>query len=335
MCLIKNKMGDNFGLNDNYEYTEYWLDSLDNSGSYSGNASATDWPLFQFGNISLDNLVAIKVLEWQIPFSYYIFTTVNQNFILNETGYTTQTVTIPVGNYTAVQLATVLATALTTASALSGSGNTWTVTYSPNTQKFTFTSSTTQFSFTFGTGYNQVDSNGFSIPPNSGNRNPRLWIGFPPGVTSSVANVIVSPNADLVSGPNYLYINSRTIGSGVHGYLPAGATNLGGGVSGPQLAKITVNVNSSGVIVGQDPSPLMWFFRDSHQAFTSCDFYLTLGNLGGGNTTYPLQLNGLSFSIKVGMLLRQMNDSTSHIGNYQNGRVTESFGPKKRTRNLF
>lgn len=36
--------GDNFGLNDNYDYFELELDSLDNSGSMSGTAAPTDWP---------------------------------------------------------------------------------------------------------------------------------------------------------------------------------------------------------------------------------------------------------------------------------------------------
>lgn len=326
-------MGDNYGLNDNYEYTEYWLDSLDNSGAYATGYPATDWPLFQFGNISIDKLVAIKILDWQIPFSWYVFTTVNQNFTLNETGFASGIVTIPVGNYTAAVLTGIMKAALDAASVTSGSANIWTVTYSAVTQKFTFVSSVTSFSFGFGSAGGTLDINGLPVAPNTGNRNPRLWIGFPAGTTASIGTTLIAPNSDLVSGPNYLYLNSRTIGAGVRGFLPAGAINFG--VSGPNIAKIPVNVNPGGIVIGSDPAPLMWFYRDSTQAFSSLDLYLTLGNLGSNTATYPLPLNGIGFSVKIGMLLRIQNDTTDVQPTFQNGRVTQSTGPKKRQKNLF
>ncbi len=317
-----------WGLSDDYDYEEYWLDSLNNSGS-QGSAPATDWPIFEFGNVSLNDLVGIKVLEVQIPFSYYIFTTANQTFQMIENGYSQVPVTIPIGNYTINQFLPVMIAALNAASITSGSGNTWTVTYTSVTNKITFTASATDYTFIFGSAGGGLDSNGQVILPNSGNRNPRLWIGFPAGTSSSVAKVLVSPNSIQLSGPNYMLLNSTIIGSGIHGYLPKGAIALGGGPSGPQMAMIPINVNENGIILWQDPSPLMWFNRDTKTSLTALDFYFTLGNLGSSTTQYPLAFNGIPFSLKIGLLLHKKEAASSQISTAQGGRVTDRIGIKR------
>jgi len=192
---------------------------------------------------------------------------------------------IAIGNYSG---GGALATALQTA--LNSVSTGYTVTFSDQTQKFTFSTSrsgVSSFSFTFG------------LPTNSGNKNPRLYIGFPGGITTSTGLTLVSPNSVLISGPNYLYVNSSTIGQLTDLYLPQGATNLGGGNAGPQMAKIPVNVVSGNVIFWQDPDPQKWFDVENLPLLNRVDFYLTLGNT---TTQIPLQLNGLSFSIKLGVL---------------------------------
>lgn len=317
-----------WGLDSEYQYEEYWLDSLNNSGS-QGAAPATDWPVFEFGNVSLNDVVGIKVLEAQIPFSYYVFTTINGSFNMVENGFASTVVTIPPGNYSTVDFEAIMVTALNTASTISGSGNTWTVTYSTSTGKITYKSSTTPFSFNFGSPGNTYSSDGKPIQMNTGNRNPRLWIGFPAGTTYSNGTTLEAPNASLLSGPNYLLLNSTQLGSGIHGYLPKGAIALGGGPSGPQMSMIPVNVNENGIIQWQDPSPLMWFIRDTKTALTSLDFYFTLGNLGSTFTQYPLAFNGLSFSLKLGLLLRNKETASSQTSTFQGGRVTERLGLKR------
>jgi hypothetical protein len=134
--------------------------------------------------------------------------------------------------------------------------------------------------------------------------NPRLYIGFPGGGTSSQTfgaggDALEAPNAALVSGPNYLYLNSLKLGQLCNMYLPEGAFNLGGGNAGPQLSKIPVNVQPGGVIYWQDPDPQKWWDLENLTTLLSCDFYLTLGNT---TTQTPLALNGLGFSLKLGML---------------------------------
>jgi hypothetical protein len=328
-------MGDNFGLNDNFSYLELELDSLDASVQQSGTALATDWPSFQVaGKGPIENVCAMKVIEVQIPFSWYVFNSVNNTFILTETGEPPATVTIPVGNYTASELAPVLATALTTASQV---GSVYTVNYNHNTQKYTFynnVGTSAPFSFTFGVGPGNIVN---GVPYNSGNKNPRLWIGFPPGVTTSqtfsatlpgggfAGDALVAPNAQQVSGPNYLYLNSSAVGSTFDVFLPKGAFNLFGGQAGPQIAKIPVNVNPGGTTYWQDPDPLKWFKADLNN-FAGLDLYLTLGNT---TSQIPLQLNGLSFSVKLGVLIRESENVDYGNSSAANGRVFTRQGPKR------
>ena len=239
-------------------------------------------------------------------------------------GGTAQTVTIPVGNYNAASLASILATALGSASANS---HTYTVTFAgssstePNTGVFTISSnagSTNTFTLTFGS----VNS--------PGNTNPRLWLGFNAGPnTSNASQVLVAPNVAQVTGPNYLYLNSQAIGGQVNMYLPKGAFNLGKGNTGPQVAKIPVNVQPGGVIYWQDPDPQKWFDFETVQNLPPLDFYFTMGNTSAQT---PLQLNGVSFSIKVGILKNRLVHNDSAGGLTHNERVAYVSAPRKRRR---
>ena len=315
------RMGDNYGLNDNFKYYEYELDSLDASSAFSSTSLASDWPFFEVAAKGpLRDVVAVKILEAQIPFSYYVFNSVNNTFLFNTAGVVDAVVTIPVGNYTSGTLVTALATALTTVSP-----HPITVTYSNLTNQFVFTMTTGGaqiYSFTFGAGAGIP-----GVQPNSGNVNPRLWIGFPPGVTTSTgAFVITTPNNVLISGPSYIYINSSKLGSDVDVFLPSGAFNLGGGKAGPQLAKVPVNCNPGSTIIWQDPDPQKWFSFNQLQTINSFDFYLTLGNT---TSQRPLQLNGLGFSLKLGFLCQQKTHVDKVLPTYQNGRIVQREGPKR------
>ena len=320
---IYNEMGDNYGLNDNYEYKEFSLDSLDADGSFITSAASTDWPRFSVAaDGPLENVVAIKVLEAEISFSWDVFNSVNNSFTITESVGGTSTVTIPVGNYTGAAIATALTTAFVTA----GTTATYTVTYSGLRNRLVFTSSTNNsFLLSFGAGYNIP-----GVQPNSGNHNPRLFIGFPPGDTSSTSvggvQVITTPNTLLLSGPNYLYLNSTKLGSDMDLYLPTGAFNLGGGKSGPQIAKIPVNCNANNLITWKDPDPQKWFKFRQLQSLSNFDFYLTLGNT---TSQLPLQLNGLGFSLKLGILKELLTNSDRVLPTAQNGRVSSREGPKR------
>lgn len=316
-------MGDNYGLNENYEYKEFSLDSLDADGSFLSRSAATDWPRFAIAaDGPLENVKAVKILEAEISFSWDVFNSVNNSFLITEAVGGTKTVTIPVGNYSSTDIATALTTAFLTA----GTTATYTVLFSRLRNRLVFTSSTNNpFYFSFGAGYNIP-----GVQPNSGNRNPRLFIGFPPGDTSSVSvagvQQITSPNVLLLSGPNYLYLNSTKLGKDMDVFLPTGAFNLDGGKAGPQIAKIPINTNPNGLITWKDPDPQKWFKFKTLQSLSNFDFYLTLGNT---TSQTPLELNGLGFSLKLGVLVETLTNSERVLPTAQNGRVVQRDGPKR------
>lgn len=302
-------------ISEDYEYFEIEFDSLDAQNAGSATAQATDWPLFNFAR-PLNNIAAIKVLEVQIPFTYYVFNRNNNKFILNAVNLTNAVVTIPVGNYDANGLATAMAAALTAACAgVTPLPWTWTVTYSgansaPSLGTFTFKIGPTAdtvgnpFSFTFGT------------TSDTGNFTPRIMLGFNGGTINSTfvsgaGNTITSPNVNLITGPNYMYLNSRKIGSLCNLFLPASATNLGNGTLGPQMAKIPVNVQPQGVIYWSDPCPNQFFNVENLANISEIDFYFTLGNT---SSLVPLEFNGQGFSVKLGVLIYKPVANISFTG---------------------
>lgn len=312
----------NYGLNNDYEYMELELDSLDATGAAQYGSAKTDWPMFFVaGKGPVDNMVALKIMEVSVPVSWYVFNSVNNTFILTEMVGVTPvdaTVTLPIGNWNLVELAANMVTAL---DAVSPNGWTYTVTYDRHLGKYTFSNGQTMvsspFTFRFGAGEGEFAG----VPANSGNKNPRLWIGFTPGITSStvttLGDTIVAPNYQMIGGPAYLYLNSRTLGSNTDVYLPEGAINLSGGKAGPQIAKIAVQANADGWVHWVDPDPQKYFPFNTNNTINSMDFYLTLGNTTSQN---PLQLNGLGFSIKVAILTKKISNQGSGETAY-NGRI--------------
>jgi hypothetical protein len=223
-------------------------------------------------------------------------------------------VTIPVGNYSVSQIQSVLTTALIAASATSTWSNTYTVIFNSTTGKLQINKTTnTSYSFSFIMG----SSGDF------GNNSPRLWLGFNGGSSSSSTfvspnQVLIAPNMINLSGPNYLYVNSYSLGSLCNLYLPAGSDPLPAGGLGPQMAKIPLTVNPGGTLVWQDPDPQKWFDTQNLNNFADADFYITLGNV---TSQTPLRFNGNTFSLKLGVLVNSKAKTNVTGGGYSNDRV--------------
>ncbi len=309
-------MSDTYGIANDYLYSEYFLDSYDNSGRANIDYRATDWPRFELGGkIPLKGVVAIKFISAEIPFSYYIFKSSNNTFRLSENGGANITITIPVGNYTSGEMTSLLGSLLTAAS---GVGATYVVTISNQTNKLKFTGSggtLANFILTFGS------------VGGTGNTSPRLYLGFEGGPTSSTGLTLVSTNAVNLSGANYLYLNSLAIGSLLDCNLPFGSVNLGGGNGSIQVARIPVNVAPGGTILYNDPIPDFWFDVGSLENLQSFDLYLSLGNQGSTATITPVELNGLNFSVKIGILRKKLTDDKTQGGGYDQGRVVKRSRP--------
>ena len=288
-----------FGVNDSLVYYEYEFDSEDADHAYDTSFSATDWPVFQMQRPLVD-IAGIKILECQIPFSFYIFTTLNNKFQLVADGFAITNVTIPIGNYTATTLATALIAALTTASPT----YIWTVTFSIVTGKFTFSFNGGSFYFVFG-----------APAGDPGVTNPRFALGFPGWATFSTGPSLEAPYVAQVTGPNYLYICSRALGTLVQLYLPASAELSQGGL-GPEMAKIPITCNPGGIIYWQDPDPTKYFDTQSLMTIQQLDLYCVLGS----DIQNPIVFNGASFNLKLGVLINAQ------------GRTDESVNGAKRVR---
>ena len=309
-----------FGLSNKYEYTEVQLDSLEYLTS-QGNSTVSplNWPTFRIGgDAPLERVAAYKVIQAEVPFTYYVFTTTNGTFVLEEdAGGGTQNIVITPGNYTISQMLTELKTQLELASVAAGNSFTYTITFNDQTQKITYVSSdATGFSFTFGGSHD------------GGTTNPRLYIGFPWGDTDSVTDTLVSPNVVLLSGPNYLYINSQKHGAQTNVILTKSISdlNFNTGNRGPQIARVPISVAPGEIITYRDPNPEYWFNIGGTTVINEMDIYLSLGtNFTLGQ---PLDLNGLPFSLTLGVLtLKSTNDQILGASN-ANGRVTQRIGPR-------
>jgi hypothetical protein len=302
---------DAYAISEDYDYFEVSLDSEDFSDTNTGGFTPQNWPLFEIGGArTLVNVVAMKIISAEIPFSYYVVNSSNNTFVLTEdvTGVAPDIVITP-GNYTSSQMITEIDAKLSAASV----SETYTTTYSSSTNKFTITMTTVAnatFTLTFG------------VAGGTTNTDLHWFLGFTSGVNSSAGLVLVSPNTINLSGPNYLYVNSQKWGQLTNNLLPQGAENLGGGNRGPQIAKVPINVGPNEVIFYDDPAPQYWFNVGFIDALQKIDFYLTLGNFKD-----VIDLNGLSFCLKFGVLKKKASVDTTSQGGVQNGRAIKRTRP--------
>lgn len=244
----------------------------------------------------------MKILTAEIPFSYYVFTAKNNTFEVSTTSTGPWVVvTFPPGNYTKDTILPVLKSIIETA--IPG---TVTVTYNQTLMKLNFASTASLF-FRF------VEDVLVS---------PRLWFGFNSGIVGfNGAGNINAANVALMSGPNYLYINSIKFGQVTNNYLPTGLSPTNGN-TGPQIARVPVNVDSGEVIYYTDPDPQKYFDIGDSNSLQKIDFYLSLGT-----SEEVLDLNGLPFSLKLALLLEKMNNDESQSGSTEQGRVVKRMRP--------
>lgn len=259
-------MGDSSSLSSRFEYLELNCDSRGSSVSAGGTA-ATTWPMFFFNNHSF-NPAGIKVLEAEVPFVFDTISQKNNTFIVNW-GAGDTVITLTPGTYDAEELRVEIQTRLNAAAAG------WNVTYNPFNFKYTIT-------YTGSWTLNFASKN-----------TPAINMGFGLGTLSSTANAITSANAASASGPLYLYVNSRTIGPGIRNMTQDEDVNIN------QICRIPINVQKGSVIFYKDSNPNQYFdFLPGYQ-FNNFDLFLSLGF---DQSEYPLEMKGLGFSVKLGIL---------------------------------
>ena len=307
----------NWGLNNTYDYYEFAIDSLDNSGSGSGGVSPLNWASFYVGGKTpLTRVKGMKILSAEIPFSYYVFTSRNNTFEVSQNGVGSWIkATIPVGNYTKDTILPgkqkVITLALKAAIEATTVPGVVTVTYNQTTMKLNIS------------GGSVIPGFGLFLRfPEDILISPRVWLGFNAGVigVNGVGN-FGAPNVTLLSGPNYLYIKSTTFGQLTHNYLPTGfsATN---GNTDPQIARVPVTCDSGEIIYYNDPDPQKYFDIGDSNSIQKIDFYLSIGT-----SEDVLDLIGLSFSLKLALLVEKMNLDESQSGLMGQDRVVKRMRP--------
>ena len=332
------------GLDPTLQYLELELDSQDYTQGYEYGVSPLDWPEFQIGGKQpLVNIGAMKIIEVQIPFSWYTVTAINNTFTIWELAvsvaghidggfvYYPTTLTIPPGNYDTTTFGAALSLALHGSFFSTYTINTdytppngvlknipikivgYTVSFDSVTGKFVIkcVGSNTgvyqgffNFYFTFPASNIETQSLAYVMGgPIDGTPTANSFIS--PGASPSVISVPpgytygTTFNVINLTGPNYLYLNSRKLGAVCNIYLPKGQANQHSGNAGPQIAKIPITVNPGGVIFWSDPDISKYFDLSALNSLTQVDFYFTLGN----DQTTPVLFNGQSFSLKLALLL--------------------------------
>lgn len=314
------------------DYIEIEIDSTYLTISDS-TLSPRDTPLINVGR-TLSNIAGAKILEVNIPFSFYpitdqinALTNLSENRILLQSSADSVTLIIPPGAYTGTSLAAVIQPLLAAAMVTMQLG--FNPTTAPTTGTCTFDISTGKFNFQL----TQASDVGLAAPfsfqfasPNTPVLPLATLLGFTSNNVNFTANgpntvfTLSSTNVAAVTGPNILYINSRILGNVCKSYIPEGALSVG--QTNPQMAMVPVNVNPGGIIWWQDPSPNEVFDTQNLFSLSQLDMYVT-----AGTDPRPLLFNGLGFQVKLMLFVKNKDQGLSQSGTLGQNRVITQIRP--------
>jgi hypothetical protein len=140
------------------------------------------------------HISSVRLDSVQVEAGYYVVNSNNNSFSVVD-GVGTQSIALPVGNYSSVTLPSALKTALD-----AGSNRTWTVTHSTLTGKLTF------------------EADGSFTITNSANAGRWLGLGAGDSRTSLDGSAVGMPNITILAGPLYLdVVCSHHVGSSESG----------------------------------------------------------------------------------------------------------------------
>lgn len=298
-----------------YDYIELQLDS---TGATKSNSSATikNNPFFTLGR-QISNVTGLKVMEVEIPFSYYVLdgtadSSGSNNNILSIPTYGSsfgnQQIEITPGLYNSTTLTSELNSKFATLAAQQLPVEPpITVSFNLLTGKFIFTCSVP---FSFGvSGY----PDGLPI---------YTFLGLSTKITSSLSIgpifTINAPDVAEITGANYIYVNSKTLGPLTKCWLPESSITGVSGQTNPQIGRISVSCNPGGVINWADPDPNYWFDTQNLFQLLNLDLYLTLGN-----SKKILDLNGLGFSVKIALQINSNQLNQGFAGTTGQDRVSK------------
>ena len=207
----------------------------------------------------LKRLKKISLVGVHIPYSFYIFTSLNNKISLT-VGVVTENFVIPVGNYTAFQLQSTLQTVFN-----SGSFTGFTVIFDQNTLKYTI-ANPTNFDMLFG--INGIASH----------------LGFNTIVNKTGANTYTSDNVINLTNGDYINIRSSNLTSGLK------QKSINNRSDSDVFYKVPILTNSGGTIFHYVEFPLEYEYNDG-KSMESLDFQL----LDANNNI--IDLNGQDWNI--------------------------------------
>jgi hypothetical protein len=255
-----------------------------------------------FANSPITEVVALTILEAQIPYTFYTIGSYNNKLYMREralasaTPPTTDpyaTITITPGNYNTGNLSA----AVTAAIAAGGLTGTYTLTYSTSTGKLTLASSDKLFDV-----LTVIPTVASTLWDQSANYLPLACLtplGLEYYSRQNYVNVatLTFPNAISLSGPSWVMLRGNFgIGSSENLVLCDDGTinNLGN-----VLAAIPVNTVPGSTISWRNNGPRGGFFAMSSPILDSATFWCT-----SGDDDTQLDFNGQPFQFKLGILVR-------------------------------
>lgn len=268
-------------MDPNIEYLELAIDNWDSTTAagqvWKNGPNLPDqlqysWPKFYWTEKSPD-IIAFKVVSAEVPNVFDTISTGSNTFRVTVAGVPT-TITITPGIYTGPTLAAALTTLL--------AAYPITVTYNTTTLRLDFVYALANpWSLFFADRDTAYSS-----------------LGFLPGSTTSLAGAGTISSAIIpnVTGPYYLYLNSRLMGSLINFNLCDGSPDA---VGTPQIARVPINVQKGAVIFYTDPNPEKFFDFFAGPKFDSFDLYWTVGS---DQEQRPLDMKGVPWSVKFGFL---------------------------------
>lgn len=279
------------------QFAEINIDSRDADTSGRVGIATTDWPVF-FKRDIFQTLVAFKVLEITLPFSYYIVNPLTNTIPLRWNNVQAF-VTIPNGNYTPQEFITTVNPLLATAIATAGGGGSLVLSYSVITNRFTFT-------FTSAPANSRITFNRIQGPVADAEfptNTPAYFMGFytsdnPFGTTfQNLSATTTAATTQNISGPDYLVLRSN-----LGGFLGNNVTSTAVFTpsQGLSIATIPINVNRNEVVQWENNTKE--YFSIFPEQLNRMEFYFTTRD-----SLIPIEFNGRGFRLKLGMLFANSN----------------------------
>lgn len=305
------------------EYLEFDLDSAIATETAFTDYSSLDTPVFQMGRQIL-NVVGFKIIETTIPTSYYTITDdVNKdtgyqrnrvNWSLLQLGNDTGSFNItPNRTYTAAQLASEIQSKLPTTAPSLGVSMSWAVAYNSVLGKFeiimTPTPSLPGLTLNLQFDESVAKLMGFLLPNSTA-------ATYALSQTTNTFFSFVSAYIALVSGPNYMQINSKFFSNVLKNYLPQGPLGTTGQTN-EAICQVPIYTNFGGISTWQTSQNDTFNTQNLFQ-LDKFDLYLTLGT-----SKIPLKLNGLSWQCKIRVFMETNSVVESLAGNVEQARVVK------------